>query len=299
MRYCSSMSTPIQNTISRTAHAKVNLALTVDRADPATGLHPICSWVHAIDLGDTVTVERADESSYSVRRQDSGRVDWAVEDDLAVRAHLAIEQASGRSLPVNLTVVKHTPAGGGLGGGSSDAASVLMMVNELYELNLGEAELRAIAGTLGSDVHFFVDPVSFSEERAPRAALVSGFGDLVERRSRESMPITLIMPPFGCSTAAVYSAFDRLSPGPFSAGAVQELAAETIDDTSALFNDLAGPAMEVEPRLGEIHRALTEGLGRAVHVSGSGSTLFVLGRVDADEVMRLSPGVCVIETALV
>ena len=157
--------------MTRKAHAKVNLALAVDRADPTTGLHPICSWMHAIDLGDTVTLERSEESAYRICLPDGGGLGWAVEDDLAVRAHLAIEESIGRRLPIELTVVKHTPSGGGLGGGSSDAASVLMMVNELYELNLGEMELRELAGSLGSDVHFFVDPVSFREERAPRAAI--------------------------------------------------------------------------------------------------------------------------------
>lgn len=287
------------NSITSTAHAKVNLVLAVGPADIENGMHPIRSWMHAIALGDEITVERSDRSSYRVCTPEGEPIGWAIEHDLAVRAHRAMESMLDRPLPVELTVIKHTPDGGGLGGGSSDAASVLMMVNELYALNLGEMELRGIAGTLGSDVHFFVDLVSYRDRRAPGAAVVSGFGEVVERVKRQSMPITLLAPPFGCVTGDVYRVFDRSEHGGIEEGAVEGLAHAGLDREPALFNDLAASAMMVQPELGLIHRALSDGLDRAVHVSGSGSTMFVLGRVDADKVHRLAPGVRVIETALV
>jgi len=293
------MNTNGPNPIERTAHAKVNLALAVGPADPESGMHPIHSWMHAIAIGDEVRVARSGYSSYRVCNPDGESMGWAIEDDLAVRAHKAIESSVGWVLPIDLRVIKRTPHGGGLGGGSSDAASVLMMLNELYGLELGAQQLRAIAGTLGSDVPFFVDPDAYANGRGPGAAVVSGTGEIIERVKRQPMPITLIVPGFGCSTGMVYGSFDQSEHGEISAGAIGALVEAGLEREPALFNDLAVPAMLVEPMLREIHRALSSGLGRPVHVSGSGSTLFVLGRVDHDEVHRLCPGVRVIETTLV
>lgn len=292
------MSTNTLDSMTRRAHAKVNLALAVAPADPKSGMHPIQSWMHAIDLGDEITIERASESSYRICTPNGEPTTWTIAHDLAVRAHLALEAHAGRELPINLSVIKHIPSGGGLGGGSSDAASVLMMLNELYSLRLGEMELRSIAGTLGADVHFFVDLESFRNERAPGAAIVSGFGEIIERVDRQSMPITLLVPEFGCATRDVYHAFDRVERSPIEFGVIDKLISAGLDREPALFNDLAAPAMEVEPKLRELHRLLSDGLGRVVHVSGSGSTMFVLGRVDHAEIARLTPSVAVIESVL-
>jgi 4-diphosphocytidyl-2-C-methyl-D-erythritol kinase len=294
------MSSGTPNSISRKAHAKVNLALAVAPVDPESKMHRIESWMHAIKLGDEITIERAeDESSYRICTASGEQASWALADDLAVRAHIALESRIERTLPINLSVIKHTPSGGGLGGGSSDAASVLMMLNELFDLRLGELELREIASTLGSDVHFFVDPESFRMDRAPRAAKVSGFGEIVERVDRRSMPITLLVPSFGCATSDVYRAFDRAERSPIELGVIDELIRAGLDREPALFNDLAAPAMDVEPALGALYQSISDGLGRMVHVSGSGSTMFVLGRVDHAEIARIAPSVAVIDSELV
>lgn len=299
-------------TFSTRAHAKLNLALWVGAPVEAPGTpthayHPICSWFHGVDLCDEITLTRLDAgpSRHEIgwARQDGGRdpVGWPLESDLCVRAHRALEARVGRALPCQMVVRKSIPAGGGLGGGSSDAAAVLMGLDALFDLSLGEEELAGVAMALGSDIAYFID----KRENPPRPAIVGGFGEQVERlgRPHAGTEVTLIFPPFGCDTGAVYRAFDSAlgaigddeAAGP---GRVRELADAGVIRADGLFNDLAPAAEKVEPRLADLRRALAEGLGRPVQVSGSGSTLFVIGPVDRTRLAALTSGCRIVATTL-
>ena len=284
-------------TYSTKAYAKVNLVLLVGQARQEDGMHPICSWMHSIDLSDTIEIDRLPESqetsnsfsgsSYSIIWDDGRSVDWAIEDDLAVRAHQLMEREVGRLLPVALRVCKSIPAGGGLGGGSSDAGAVLVGLNALFELGLSLDRLVLLGSLLGSDVPFFIDP-GYS---AARSALVSGLGDQVERLvdlgidpDMANQPITLVLPPFGCHTGEVYRAFDDLEPGEHDpeiqrSRVLEMIHADLVRD-SALVNELAAASVVVEPGLGLIQSQLSQRLNTPVHVSGSGSTLVLIGRFD-------------------
>ena len=292
--------------ISARAYAKLNLALAIGPAvdDPASrshGYHPICSYMHAIELHDTIEIERASSTEYDIawlsEKGSADPVGWALESDLGVRAHRAMEALAGTALPCAIRVRKAIPAGGGLGGGSSDAASVLLGLNELFGLGLGRERLVSIAMTLGSDIAFFVDP-GFTP---PRPAIVEGFGERIERLNerREGTEVTLIFPPFGCATGAVYGAFDavcdRDAPDERPARA---FAGESPVGDEMIVNDLFEAACATTPRLREVRDALASGLGRAVHLSGSGSTLFVLGRVEAGRVHEVAPDCRVVHTRL-
>ncbi len=260
------------------AHAKVNLALSVgppvasgDRA----GFHPICSWMHAIELGDDVRVERLPEgapASVDVRWADGSGVDWSARDDLAARAHRALEAHIGRALPVSIRITKRVPAGGGLGGGSADAAAVLLACDELFTLGLGDDALRAVSVPIGSDVAFFIDGPSFAARVPPRPAVVSGLGDRIERLDRHDDEIALILPAFGCATGAVYRAFDDDPTPSVDEARIRALALAPAVDFDALFNDLARAACVVQPGL---HPVLAL---PGAHLSGSGSTVFAPAR---------------------
>lgn len=258
------------------APAKLNLALAVGPPDER-GMHPICSWMVTVSLSDDLEVTRLGESRlsrYSILWHADARrrrkIDWPVTRDLTVRAHLALEQHVGRRLPVQMKLEKRIPVGGGLGGGSSDAAAMLHAVNALFELGLADDVLLGIAAGLGSDVPFFVGGGS---------ALVHGFGEQVEPLDRlAELHAVLVLPDSVCPTGQVYAAFDELA----------GLMALRTDDVVVLarsgaaprpdsvFNDLAAAAIHVVPELGEHLRRLGELAERPAHVAGSGSSLFVL-----------------------
>ena len=290
------------------AHAKLNLALAVAPPEPVghrAGWHPIASWMHAIDLHDTVEAERLDAGPSRfqiVADADLPAPDWPVERDLAVRTHRALEAHAERLLPIRLRVTKRIPAGGGLGGGSSDAAATLTAVRTLFDLDLDDTELARIAHRLGSDVPFFVG------DAPPRPALVAGFGERIERTTRAHAGVVLITPSFGCATPDVYRAFDDDPPASDIEGrsaCAEALAHAGLAQGAALFNDLEPAARRIEPRLGELLDSLRGTLGTPVHLTGSGSTCFALCAPNETDSLAvrirasIGPGVRVFASTLV
>jgi 4-diphosphocytidyl-2-C-methyl-D-erythritol kinase len=175
------------------APAKVNLFLHVTgrRAD---GYHTLESLIALIDLADTITLERRDDGV--VRRE--GDVAGVPEDtDLAVRAARALQSASGSRYGVEITLAKRIPLGSGLGGGSSDAASVLLALNRLWELSLPRAELLRLAVGLGADVPLFV---------AGENTVARGIGEVLLPVSVPRCFVALAFPAATVATAEIFQA---------------------------------------------------------------------------------------------
>ncbi len=260
--------------IERSAHAKVNLALSVGPARE-DGYHPIASWMARVDLVDDLQVTRLEDdylSRYAILwRRDAVRqtpIDWSITKDLAVRAHLLLEREAGRTLPVQLKLEKRIPVGGGLGGGSSDAAAMMLAVRELFELDIPDERLVELAMELGSDVAFFLHD---------GPAIVEGFGERVERAPSVDGYLVLAIPEFPCPTGAVYKAFDEKPTKAVDADRVRELAQAGEVVCERLFNHLEDPALRVEPRLEAFMDDVEKAAGgRRAHVSGSGSTVFLV-----------------------
>lgn len=283
------------------APAKVNLSLSVGpplTSGAQTGFHPIASWFSCVDLWDEVFLTRCDgrrveyDIAWAADALRPTPIDWPLEKDLAVRAHRLMEESHGGALPVSLCLRKRIPVGGGLGGGSADAAATLLGLRDLFNLDWPIERLIQLGSRLGSDVAFFLDDAIAGERTtlspiqaaAPRPALVSGLGNQIERVPSLSWPILLVFPPFGCPTGPVYKAYDR-RPVPLRGDEIKHLvssAPRTGVDANQLFNDLAEPACFVEPRLREAMQKLRDLSRRPVHVTGSGSTLFILG-VSSDD----------------
>jgi 4-diphosphocytidyl-2-C-methyl-D-erythritol kinase len=135
------------------APAKLNLFLHVTgrRAD---GYHELQTLFQLIDLADTLEVRVREDGRIE---RPEGPSDVAAEADLTVRAAQALKSATGTKLGVTLTVRKRIPLGSGLGGGSSDAATTLLVLNELWNCRLRLGELSALGATLGADVPVFVE----------------------------------------------------------------------------------------------------------------------------------------------
>lgn len=288
--------TPDKVTIA--AHAKINLALSVGPPDAASGgYHPIASWMAPIDIFDDLILRRAPEGEglslnvYWATEKDGGgaairpsEIDWPLEQDLTYRAYQLVRQVIGHELPVRATLIKRIPVGGGLGGGSADAAAMLAGLSLLFGNNPAyrpwpTEHLLAVASALGSDVRFFLDemrPAGY-----PRPAIVTGFGESVRRLESFQRPVILMIPDYPIATGPVYKAFDAVpagqAPRAVDLPRVEQIAALGANVTSEqLFNDLARPAREVEPRLAALMDRMKYELRTPVHVTGSGSTLFAL-----------------------
>lgn len=264
----------------------MNLALSVGAPDPQ-GMHPIASWMVCLNLADRLALEKTRGAPSLDIRFDTSRdsvvagreVDWPLQRDLAWRAWQNLCARVGRELPVRATLTKRIPTGGGLGGGSSDAAGMLVGLDRLFQLRLGTDMLASLGGGLGSDVAFFVHALA----DGMGSAVVSGLGEqFTFMPLTQPLHLALIFAPFGCPTGPVYQAFDRLhglerdDDRPADMARVAALASRWPVTAGDLFNDLADAACRVQPPLADLRRTLADALQRPVHVTGSGSTLFVL-----------------------
>lgn len=271
--------------------AKINLALSVGSPNEY-GMHPIASWMVAINFADSLSLAKIedDRSTFDIAfdvddetQQPIAAVDWPVEKDLCFRAHALLEEHLGRPLPVSLRLRKRIPVGAGLGGGSSDAAQTLVGLDRLFDLHVHPMDLIEISRQLGSDVAF-----GLGVARGVNSAIVAGLGDEMTPAPRHArkgtIDFVLIFPPFGCPTGAVYAAFDELhgfAPSeqavkPVEAGRVRSLASAVTVPQAGPFNDLAEPACIVRPQLREAKATVEAALMLPIHITGSGSTLFLI-----------------------
>jgi 4-diphosphocytidyl-2-C-methyl-D-erythritol kinase len=263
----------------RRAYAKVNLMLSVGPPLPAgdarPGMHPIASWMHAVDLFDDVEVEPARQAGLDVSwAKDAPRpsaIDWSREKDLVWRALGVLERSTACALPARIRVVKRIPVGGGLGGGSSDAAAALLALSEAFGLGLSVAQLAVLSRELGSDVAFFLD----ERPGPPRPPVVAGRGVRIARLEPSAGWVVLIFPAFGSPTGPVYTTYDALGPKPLREGDVAHVAAANRIDAGLLFNDLLAPAEALQPRLHTFRERIGKAAELPVCMSGSGSTLFI------------------------
>lgn len=258
--------------IRREAHAKLNLTLAVlgRRAD---GFHELESWTAPIALADELRFETADELTLTIESHETGLL-AADATNLVLQAAQTMAQEAGFAARASIRLIKSIPIGGGLGGGSSDAAATLFALNELWNLHRPIEWLAAIGATLGSDVPFFL---------TGGQAVMRGRGEVLTRVRGWRGFAAIIVPPYGLSTADVYRCHARRAGNPLAGASLRSNATpwETRDIGAdrllpMLFNDLEAAAFEVEPRLADLHARLSRDGGRIVRMTGSGSCLFTL-----------------------
>lgn len=250
------------------APAKLNLFLHVvgRRAD---GYHLLQSVFRFIDYGDTLHF-RIRQDGQVVRNSELAGVE--PEKDLVVRAARLLQTATGCRLGVEITVEKRLPMGGGLGGGSSDAATTLLALNRLWNLNLPRAELQKLGLQLGADVPVFI----FGE-----SAFAEGVGERLQPIRLPPAWYVVLVPPVPVPTAEIFAA--------------PELTRNTTSIkiplllTADLRNDLQAVVCERYPRVAEY----LDWLGQygTARMTGSGACVFAeFGSEDeASQVMARKP----------
>ncbi|MFW6191573.1 MAG: 4-(cytidine 5'-diphospho)-2-C-methyl-D-erythritol kinase [Thiohalospira sp.] len=173
------------------APAKINLFLHVvgRRAD---GYHRLQTLFQFLDYGDTVTVSPREDGAIRAHHRLEG---LDPEQDLVVRAARRLQAVTGTTRGAELTVTKRLPAGGGLGGGSSDAATTLVALNRLWGTGLDEAALAELGLGLGADVPVFV---------RGRAAWAEEVGEALTPVDIPEPWYLVVVPPVAVSTAAIF-----------------------------------------------------------------------------------------------
>ena len=250
------------------APAKLNLGLRIFPRRP-DGFHDIESWFAPISLYDTLTFHKAQALTLQLSGLAADLSDEP-EKNLVGRAALALAETAGVPAHAHIHLHKLIPAGGGLGGGSSDAATTLLALKQLWNVPISTAELSKLAAALGSDVPFFIHGQS---------AVCRGRGEIIEPLPFQRLLFAvLIIPPYGTSTKDVYQEFDNQS-APVDTKAIpwQEISQLSAAEISAAIrNDLEAPAFSVTAGLCDLRDNITALVSRLVHLSGSGSTLFIL-----------------------
>lgn len=256
------------------APAKINLHLLVHPV-AEDGYHPLDSLVAKITFCDVIDLQlRSDgEITFSC----AGAACGPDEGNLALlAAKLLAPMRRGSDLGVAVSLAKSIPPGAGLGGGSSDAAAVLVALNQLWQLGLPHSDLRELAAELGSDVPLFVD--------GP-AARITGRGEIVHPIEVHPFTVALLLPEFACKTPEVYREFDKAPPPPAEVIDPEVIASRPPSQWRGLLaNQLAPAARRVCPELAELWDRLSAAVPLPVHLTGSGSVLFVL--CDDDEELR-------------
>jgi 4-diphosphocytidyl-2-C-methyl-D-erythritol kinase len=255
--------------LSGRACAKINLFLRVTgRRDD--GYHELDSVFLPVSLADEIRLEisAADEPLVTVNCNIPELA--RSQNNLAERAARSFMSEFDLIGEVLIDLKKHIPIGAGLGGGSSDAATILCMMAGAAQLTDDEAagRLRRIALSLGADVPFFLDP---------RPSRVTGIGERIAAiEGVPRMPIVIVAPPFEVSTAAIFRA---LEPDAWSGAAPDEhLEAMKRGDIAPehLVNDLAAVAIAQFPEIRRLKGLLEDSGARAAQMSGSGGAVFGL-----------------------
>lgn len=257
-----------------TAPAKVNLSLRVVRRRD-DGFHELETRLCPISLADDVSLELRESGGVELLCDDPDLP--AGEENLAIMAVRAFEAATGRAIHAQISIAKRIPSGAGLGGGSSDAAAVLRLLNQAHGDLVPLSQLSGIAGSIGSDVPFFLYGQSCDAR---------GRGEIIEPIAFDARPqLLLIKPPFGIPTPWAYGSWMGSVENPSLPYAVQRL------PFGELFNDLERPVFEKYLVLGDLKRwLLAQDEVEGALMSGSGATVFAVIRAgcDADALAALA-----------
>jgi len=249
--------------LNEPALAKVNLFLSVikKRED---GYHNIGTMFHTISCGDVLFCEPSKRNEITISYNKPQ--DYPPEKDLIYKAAAKLKEIYSVSGGVNFYLEKNLPLGAGLGGGSSDAAAALRLLNKLWGLNAGMEELEKIGAVLGADVAFLV---------RGGAALAEGIGEILTPLNPvKSCAIVVATPECAVPTADAYrnivpageERFQKFKSG---------ILTDPLDDSFDLYNHFEESVLEKYPLITSLKQKLNACGGKSL-LSGSGASVFSL-----------------------
>jgi 4-diphosphocytidyl-2-C-methyl-D-erythritol kinase len=242
--------------------AKINLCLHV-LGRYENGYHALAMAMQRIDLCDDIHIRLTKQSGVKVTC--AGLVLMPDEDNIAARAARLLLTEAQRDVGVEIQIDKRIPVAAGLGGGSSNAATVLLGLNEMLDLRLDNSRLQQLGAQLGADVPFFI---------FQQPAWATGTGtELTPLPPLPEVAYLLVNPGIAVSTAEVYQSL-QLTKGGELANLPRFSVVTKEDLCAALHNDLERVTLVRYPLLQQIKQRLLQLGARGALMSGSGATLF-------------------------
>ena len=228
--------------------SKLNLTLDILKKKE-NGMHEIKSHFQLIDLYDVMYIEKSNAQQSSIRTNAS--IDIDSKKNLVYQAIEALSKHVSQELYCNIIIEKNIPIGGGLGGGSSNAAAALIGINKLFSLQLDISELINIGLKLGADVPFFV---------LGKNAIATGIGEQLSEVNSETNKFLVISPPIHSSTQEMFQTWDELHE--------QDMLPLSIEDENPFLQIF----LQKNPEIKAIFKELA--VEAPFKLSGTGSTIF-------------------------
>ncbi len=242
-------------------NAKINLGLNIveRRSD---GYHNLETVFFPIGLSDVLEIVPA-KDGHSTLTTYGNPVDCPVEKNLVMRA-LRLMQQHYEVPEVDIYLYKHIPDGAGLGGGSSDASSTMLMLNEMFGLNAKKEQLAVLAATLGADCPFFI---------YNRPMMATGIGDVLTPIdvNLKGLCLYLVKPLVSVPTKVAYS---RVTPSPSTSSLEADVGRRVEQWSGVVKNDFEPSVFAAFPELAEMKCAIENSGALYASMSGSGSSIF-------------------------
>lgn len=255
-------------------NAKINLGLNIveRRSD---GYHNIETVFYPINLTDVLEIVPA-QCCESTLTTYGNHVDCPAEKNLVMKA-LRLMQQHYNVPEVDIYLYKHIPDGAGLGGGSSDASSTMLMLNEMFELGVAKEELARLAAKLGADCPIFI---------YNQPMMATGIGDVFSNVevNLKGLWLLLVKPDVSVPTAVAYS---RVKPAPSTSSLEEDVAANVSQWNGVVKNDFEPSVFAAYPELADIKHEIETGGALYASMSGSGSSIFgIFNNVNMAEKVR-------------
>lgn len=234
--------------------AKLNLGLKIvgKRLD---GYHLLKSVFCLIDLYDKIDIQITPNGKVSLIEHQQA---WFYQKDLAYKAAILLQEACGSNMGANIKIKKVIPSGAGMGGGSSNAATVLIVLNHLWKAGLTTDELLKLGAQLGADVPFFI---------RGQNALVEGIGEMITPIEIPELYFVIVKPPFHAPTKDIFAALEL---------DFKQCNANNVSTTQLITqkeNDLEAPVRKLYPEINTVFSELNQ-YGKAT-MTGSGSSIYL------------------------
>lgn len=255
-------------------NAKINLGLNIVEKRP-DGYHNLETIFYPINLQDALEVTRreGDDKEYTLHISGTP-LDGEPEDNLVVKAYKLLKKDYSEMTPIDIHMYKHIPAGAGLGGGSSDAAFMIKLLNDKFSLGLGTEQMERYAAQLGADCAFFIQN---------KPVFATGIGNVFEpvELSLKGYYIVLVKPDIFVSTRDAFAEIKPARP----AVSLKEMVKKPIDTwKKTMRNDFENNVFQKFPEIAAIKDELYDLGAVYASMSGSGSSVFGIFRAPIENV---------------